>query len=59
MPNLTIAIPPDFEVTHEQFKELASVNYDIRLERTTRELILIPPTGSDTGYHNLDIEGQL
>jgi Uma2 family endonuclease len=60
MSNPTIAIPQTFKVTHEQFQQIASVNSDLRLERTaTGELIVMPPTGSETGKHNLDIEGQL
>lgn len=60
MVNPTIAIPETFKVTHEQFQQLASVNRDLRLERTAEgELIVMPPTGSDTGNRNLDIEGQL
>ena len=47
-------------VTHEQFVELAIANRELQLERTAAgELIVNPPTGSDTGYRNLDIEGQL
>ncbi|BAU08756.1 Uma2 family endonuclease [Fischerella thermalis CCMEE 5198] len=60
MVNLTIAIPQAFKITHEQFKELAAVNHELRLERTaTGELILMPPTGSDTGKRNTDIVGQV
>ncbi len=60
MVNPTIAIPTTFKVTHEQFEQLAAVNRDLRLERTAQgELIVMPPTGSDTGNRNLDIEGQL
>lgn len=60
MLNPTIAIPKIFKVTHEQFQQLAAVNRDLRLERTaTGELIVMPPTGSETGKRNLDIEGQL
>jgi Uma2 family endonuclease len=40
--------------------QLALANRDLQLERTaTGELIVMPPTGSDTGYRNLDIAGQL
>ena len=47
-------------VTHEQLVELAIANRDLQLERTaTGELIVMPPTGSDIGNRNLDIEGQL
>ncbi|NJM69982.1 MAG: Uma2 family endonuclease [Scytonema sp. RU_4_4] len=60
MVNPTVIIPETFKVSHEQFKELAAVNRDLRLERTaTGELIVMPPTGSDTGKRNIDIEGQL
>ena len=60
MLNPTITIPTTFKVSHEQFKELAIVNRDLRLERTaTGELIVMPPTGSETGNRNIDIEGQL
>ena len=60
MLNPTIAIPQTFKVTHEQFQQIAAVNPDLRLERTaTGELIVMPPTGSETGNRNLDIEGQL
>ncbi|MEG5000486.1 Uma2 family endonuclease [Microcoleus sp. B4-D4] len=56
----TITIPQTFKVTHEQFQEIAAVNRDLRLERTAKgELIVMPPTGSETGNRNLDIEGQL
>jgi Uma2 family endonuclease len=60
MVNPTIAIPQTFKVSQEQFQQLAAVNRDLRLERTaTGELIVMPPTGSNTGNRNLDIEGQL
>ena len=60
MVNPTIAIPETFKVTHEQFQQIASVNRDLRLERTVEgELIVMPPSRSDTGNRNLDIEGQL
>ena len=60
MLNNTITIPQTFKVTHEQFQQIAAVNRDLRLERTaTGELIVMPPTGSDTGKRNLEIEGQV
>jgi Uma2 family endonuclease len=56
----TITIPQTFKVTHEQFQQIAAVNRDLRLERTaTGELIIMAPTGSETGNRNLDISGQL
>lgn len=61
-PTLAVNIPPTLTLTvsHEQFVELALANRDLQLERTaTGELIVMPPTGSDTGYKNSDIGGQL
>jgi Uma2 family endonuclease len=56
----TITIPQTFKVTHEQFQQIAAVNRDLRLERTaTGELIIMTPTGSDTGHRNQDMSGQL
>ncbi|MCP9295010.1 MAG: Uma2 family endonuclease [Planktothrix agardhii LY1] len=47
-------------ITHENFVQLAQINRDLQLERTaTGELIVMPPTGSETGNRNLDIAGQL
>ncbi|MEG4857214.1 Uma2 family endonuclease [Microcoleus sp. K1-B6] len=58
--NNTITIPQTFKVTHEQFQQIAAVNRELRLERTaTGELIVMPPTGSDTGKRNQDVSGQL
>ncbi|MEA5581474.1 Uma2 family endonuclease [Nodularia harveyana UHCC-0300] len=65
-PNLTPAIAVNIpntltlQVSHEQFVDLALANRDLQLERNaTGELIIMPPTGSDTGKRNLDIAGQL
>ena len=67
--NLTQAdecIPPELiELTHhsvtpEQFEELCSKYSDLRLELTsTGELIVMPPTGSETGVRNADLTIQL
>ena len=60
MLNTTITIPQTFKVTHEQFQQIAAVNRDLRLERTaTGELIVMAPTGSETGNRNQDMSGQL
>lgn len=43
-------------VTPEQFLMLAAANRELRLERTARgELIVTPPTGSETGNRNLKL----
>ncbi|MEG4113731.1 MULTISPECIES: Uma2 family endonuclease [unclassified Microcoleus] len=57
---LNIPLTLTLTVTREQFVELAIANRELQLERTaTGELIVNPPTGGETGYKNLDIEGQL
>lgn len=61
-PTLAVNIPPTLTliVSHEQFVQLALANRDLQLERTaTGELIVMPPTGSDTGKRNFDIAGQV
>lgn len=53
-PNLTLSL------SHADFFELATVNQDLRLERTaTGELIVNPPTGWETGKRNAKITYQL
>ena len=53
-------IPPQLKVTEEQFEQLAIANRDLRLERKhDGELIIMPPTGSETGNKNSTIVGQL
>ena len=48
------------QVTHEQFVRLAGANRELQLERTAAgELIVMSPTGSDTGNKNADMSGQL
>ena len=60
MSNPTITIPQAFKVTHEQFKELATANRDLRLERTEKgELVVIPLNGGEAGAKNANITGQL
>jgi Uma2 family endonuclease len=53
-------IPENLKVTSEQFALLAAANRDVQLELTdTGQLIIMPPTGGNTGKRNIDIEGQL
>jgi len=43
-------------VTLEQFATLVAANSELRLERTANgELIIMPPTGSGTGFRNFDL----
>jgi len=58
-------IPPDLigvthSVTPEQFEQLCRKYRDLRLELTsTGELIVMPPTGSETGLRNANLTCQL
>jgi Uma2 family endonuclease len=55
---LWLQLPQDLtlHVTPAQFASLAAANRELRLERTaTGELIVTPPTGSETGNRNLQL----
>ena len=57
---VTLNLLPVLELTNEQFYELCQVNRDLRLERTANgELIIMPPTGGETGNRNIEIAFQL
>ena len=57
---LTTPLELNIELTDEQFFQLCQNNRDLQFERTaTGELIIMPPTGSDTGNRNIDISYQL
>ncbi|NQE35495.1 Uma2 family endonuclease [Microcoleus asticus] len=48
------------ELTDEQFFQLCLDNRDLRFERTASGgLIIMPPTGSETGNFNIDLSYQL
>jgi Uma2 family endonuclease len=56
MTTLTLNLSPILKLTDEQFEKLAAVNQDLRLELTAnKELILMPPTGGETGNRNFEI----
>lgn len=55
----TIKIPTTFKVTEEQFQLLATANRDLRLEQTADgKLIIMPPTGGNTGKSNAQLSAQ-
>ena len=50
---LTVNFKSVLELTDEQFFHLCQANRDLRFERTaTGELIIMPPTGGETGNRN-------
>ncbi len=60
MTALTLQMPSSTKLSDEQFYELCRINRDIRIERSANgELILMPPTGGETGTRNAGINAQL
>lgn len=60
MTALTLQMPSSTKLSDEQFFELCRINRDIRIERTANgELILMPPTGGETGTRNAGINAQI
>ncbi|MEH2070296.1 MAG: Uma2 family endonuclease [Nostoc sp.] len=60
MDALTVNLKPVLELTDEQFFQLCQANRDLRFERTaTGELIIMPPTGGETGNRNAGLTAQL
>ena len=60
----TVSLPATLELnidlTDDQFFQLCQQNRDLRFERTARgELIIMPPTGSETSERNADLTYQL
>ncbi|MEI1377601.1 Uma2 family endonuclease [Nostoc sp. UHCC 0926] len=57
---LVLQIPSSMQMTDEQFFEFCQVNRDLRIERNKfGELVIMPPTGSETGNREVNISGQL
>lgn len=60
MTSVTLTLYPMLELTDEQFEWICRNNPELRLERTaTGELVVMSPTGSETGERNSGIIGQL
>lgn len=60
METLTLNIPPAVNLTDEQFYQLCIANEPWQLELTqTGELIIMPPTGGESGIRNSDITTDL
>ena len=55
-----IHLRPGLEMTDDQFFLLCQINRDLRFERTAEgDLIVMPPTGFETGGRNAEITMQL
>jgi Uma2 family endonuclease len=60
MTALTLDLRPVIRLTHEQFEQIALANRDLRLELTAAgELVLMFPTGGNTGRRNSDLTYQI
>lgn len=57
---LVVQLHPVIEMTDEQFFEFCQINRELRIERTARgELVIMSPTGSETGERNFSLIVQL
>jgi Uma2 family endonuclease len=57
---LVLQIPSSMQMTDEQFFEFCHMNRDLRIERNKfGELVIMPPTGSETGNREVNVSGQL
>src|SRR5713101_3205430 len=55
-----LRLAPAIEMTDDQFFALCQQNRDLRLERTAQgDIIVMPPTGFETGNRNGEITRQL
>jgi Uma2 family endonuclease len=60
MTALILNIPPIAQLTDEQFYQLCLANRELKFERTAQgELIIMPPTGGETGNRNFKLIQQL
>lgn len=56
MTAMTLALEPVFTLSNEQFQQLCLVNPELQLERTAKgELVIMPPTGGETGRQNANL----
>ncbi|MCJ2544417.1 Uma2 family endonuclease [Thermostichus vulcanus] len=60
MTALTLDLTPLMTLTREDFIRLCAANPELKLERTARgELIIMAPTGGETGNLNFEIGGEV
>ena len=57
---IVLQMPPELQMTDEQFFEFCQINRGLRIERNKLgEISIMPPTGSETGNRNFNIALQL
>ena len=60
MTALTLNLNPIIQLNREQFYQLCAENPDLKLERNAQgQLVIIPPTGGETGKINVNLIFQL
>ncbi|MBD2292901.1 Uma2 family endonuclease [Anabaena sphaerica FACHB-251] len=60
MTSVTLQIPKSLKFTDDEFVEIVDANKDLRLELSSEgELIVMSPTGGETGERNLELSGQV
>jgi Uma2 family endonuclease len=58
--NLTLHPPANHELSDDWFFDFCAANRDLHIERTANgEILIMAPTGGETGYRNCHISGQL
>lgn len=57
---ITLNLNPIIKLTDDQFYNLATAHQDLQMERTpTGELVIMPPTGGESGKRNADLIADL
>jgi Uma2 family endonuclease len=57
---MVLQLQPAIAMTNDQFYEFCQLNRDFHIERNTMgELVIMPPTGSETDERNFNLVGQL
>jgi Uma2 family endonuclease len=57
---LVIQLPESLRLSEEDFYEFCQLNRELKVERTARgEIVIMPPTGGETGSRNSEINMQL
>ena len=59
-PTIVLRIPPKLQMTDDEFFDFCQINSELRIERNkSGELLIMPPTGSETGNRSGSVFGEL
>ena len=60
MNSITLDLSSIIQLSDEQYYQLATTHRELRMERTpTGKIVIMPPTGGETGKRNFSLLGQL